>query len=193
MRRFIALSVVALVGLLLSAEWARAEDKGSVILAQGFSAPNTYGGSMPGLFNSWCADSEDGLGCTPTVQIPLFDLVKAEPIGVMYTWAKDFKSANGSFRFKEFILCDLKGGQIYTLSHDGGHPGGAFADPTIIVPKQGIVVVLGGAEGEVIGGTGKYVGASGGYSSRLKVESNGTAFIYYDEMFFRFRDVKVVK
>jgi hypothetical protein len=59
------------------------------------------------------------------------------------------------------------------ISFDGGHPGGAFADPTLVIPKHGDIVLLGGAEGLVVGGTGKYLGATGPYSTRLKVETEG--------------------
>jgi hypothetical protein len=96
-----------------------------------------------------------------------------------------------TLQFKEFILYDLKGGQLYTLSQPGGHPGGAFADPSFIIPKHGDVVLRGGAEGLVVGGTGKYVSAGGTYSTRLKVETIGGFFAYYDELFFRFREVDI--
>ena len=89
------------------------------------------------------------------------------------------------------VLYELKDGQLYTLSQDGGHPGGAFADPTLVIPKQGDVVLLGGAEGLVVGGTGKYRNASGPSSTRLKVETIGGFSRVYDELFFRFREVEV--
>lgn len=98
-------------------------------------------------------------------------------------------TASGTLQFKEFILYDLKDGQLYTLSQAGGHPGGAFADPSLIIPKHGDVVLLGGAEGLVLGGTGKYAGATGPYSTRLKVETIGGFFAYHDELFIHFRNV----
>ena len=52
-------------------------------------------------------------------------------------------------------------------------------------------LLLGGAEGLVVGGTGKYRHASGPYSTRLKVETIGGLFAYYDELFFRFREVDI--
>jgi hypothetical protein len=81
---------------------------------------------------------------------------------------------------------------LWTITQDGGHAAGSFADPALIIPKFGSVVLVGGAEGEVIGGTGKYANASGGYSTRLKVEADFSGnFIYYDELYFRYRNVKV--
>ena len=165
---------------------------GSIILAEGFAAPNTYGGPLPGFFESWCADTENGSLCSPTVTLDVFDAKKARRLGAIHAWGKDFRStASGTLQFKEFILYDLKDGQIYTLSQDGGHPGGAFADPSLIIPKHGDIVLLGGAEGIVAGGTGKYSTATGPYSTRLKVETTGGFFTYYDELFIRFRAVDI--
>src|SRR5262245_35752309 len=165
---------------------------GSIIVAEGFAAQNSYGGPLPGFFDSWCADSEDGIQCIATVTLDLFDSKKARRLGAVHAWGKDFRStASGTLQFKEFILYELQEGQLFTLSQDGGHPGGAFADPTLIIPKQGDVVLLGGAEGLVVGGTGKYRNAGGPYSSRLKVETIGGFFAYYDELLFRFREVDV--
>ena len=165
---------------------------GSIILAEGFAAPNTYGGPLPGFFESWCADTEDGSQCIPTVSLDVFDAKRARRLGVAHAWGKDFHStASGTLQFKEFILYELRDGQLYTLSQDGGHPGGAFADPSLVIPKQGEIVLLGGAEGLVVGGTGKYRNASGPYSTRLKVETINGFFAYYDELIFRFREVGI--
>jgi hypothetical protein len=165
---------------------------GSMILAEGFATSNAYRGPLPGFFESWCADTEDGSQCIPTVTLNVFDPKKITRLGAVHAWGKDFRAtASGTLQFKEFILYDLRGGQLYTLSQDGGHPGGAFADPSLIIPKHGDVVLLGGAEGLVVGGTGKYVNARGTYSTRLKVETIGGFFAYYDELFFRFRDVDI--
>ena len=64
-------------------------------------------------------------------------------------------------------------------------------NPSLIIPKHGDVVLLGGAEGLVVGGTGKYRHATGPYSTRLKVETIGGFFAYYDELFFRFRNIVI--
>ena len=165
---------------------------GSMMLAEGFAAPNAYSGPLPGFFESWCADTEDGSRCIPTVTLDVFDAKKARRLGMIHAWGKDFRStASGTLQFKEFILYELHEGQLYTLSQDGGHPGGAFADASLVIPKHGDVVLLGGAEGLVVGGTGKYRTARGPYSTRLKVETIGGFFAYYDELFFRFREVDV--
>ena len=103
---------------------------GSMILAEGFASPDTYSGLLPGFFESWCADTEDGSQCIPTVTLDVFDSKKARRLGTIHAWGKDFRStASGTLQFKEFVLYALRDGQLYTLSQDGGHPGGAFADP----------------------------------------------------------------
>ena len=184
----LVLSVVFLTGAVTHSQ----SSSGSIILAEGFAAPNVYSGSLPGFFESWCADTENGSPCIPTVTLDLFDAKKDRRLGTVHAWGKDFVStASGTLQFKEFLLYELKDGQLYTLSLDGGHPGGAFADPSLVIPKQGDLVLLGGAEGLVVGGTGKYRTATGPYSTRLKVETIGGFFAYYDELFFRFREVEI--
>ena len=122
----------------------------------------------------------------------MFDSKKARRLGTIHAWGKDFRSTvSGTLQFKEFVLYQLRDGQLYTLSQDGGHPGGAFADPSLVIPKHGDVVLLGGAEGLVVGGTGNYRNARGPYTTRLKLETIGGVFAYYDELFFRFREVEI--
>ena len=175
-------------GLVTQAE----SPNGSMILAEGFATPNTYSGPLPGFFEAWCADTGDGSRCIPTVTLDVFDSKKARRLGVVHASGKDFRSTpSGTLQFKEFVLYELKDGQLYTLSQDGGHPGGAFADPSLVIPKHGDVVLLGGAEGVVVGGTGNYRNARGPYSTRLKLETIGGSFAYYDELFFRFREVEI--
>ena len=124
--------------------------------------------------------------------LDVFDPKKARRLGAIHAWGKDFRSnAARTLQFKEFVLYELEGGHLYTLSQDGGHPGGAFADPSLVIPKHGDIVLLGGAEGLVVGGTGKYSNARGPYSTRLKLETINGFFAYYDELCFRFREVEI--
>lgn len=185
---WLVFSVVLSNGLAAQAE----SPNGSMIFAEGFAAPNTYSGPLPGFFEGWCADTEDGSRCIPTVTLDVFDPKKSRRLGAIHAWGKDFRStASGTVQFKEFVLYELEGGHLYTLSQDGGHPGGAFADTSLVIPKHGDVVLLGGAEGLVVGGTGKYSTAQGRYSTRLKLETIGGLFAYYDELYFRFREVDI--
>lgn len=183
------LLTLLLTGCLACAGNAVAGPNGSVIIAEGFSAPNSYSGPMPPPFADWCA----GI-CFPTVSLEVVDAKKARSMGFVHAWGKEpTATPDGStIQFKEFIIGEFSGGQVWTISLDGGHAAGTFADPGLIPPKFGAVVLMGGAEGEVIGGTGKYRKAAGGYSTRLKLEADGGGnFIYYDELYFRYREVKV--
>ena len=118
-----------------------------------------------------------GISASATVSLDVFDSRRARRLGVVHAWGKDFHStAAGTLQFKEFILYEFRGGQLYTLSQDGGHPGGAFADPSLVIPKQGEIVLLGGAEGLVVGGTGTAGTPADLYSTRLKVETIGGVF-----------------
>ena len=86
---------------------------GSMILAEGFASPNTYSGLLPGFFDSWCADTEDGNPCIPTVTLDVFDSKKARRLGTIHAWGKDFRStASGTLQFKEFVLYALRDGQL---------------------------------------------------------------------------------
>jgi hypothetical protein len=164
-----------------------ASANGSVMVAEGFSAANSYDGPLPDLFYEWCDNA-----CFPTVTLEVTDVQKTRSLGFVHAWGKEFAGAGSTIQFKEFILYELIGGQLYTISQDGGHPAGAFADAGLVPPKFGVVVLVGGAEGLVVGGTGRFRNAGGAYSTRLKVEDDGTGnFFYYDELYFRFRDVKV--
>lgn len=187
MARLVFFAVLC-TGLVIQAQ----SPNGSMILAEGFAAPNTYSGPLPDFFEAWCADTGDGSQCVPTVTLDVFDPKKTRRLGAVHAWGKDFRStASGTLQFKEFVLYELREGQLYTLSQDGGHPGGAFADPSLVIPKHGDLVLLGGAEGLVVGGTGEYRSARGPYSTRLKLETIGGSFAYYDELYFRFREVEI--
>lgn len=176
-------------------------NNGSVIIAEGPAAPNSYVGDYPNEFEEWCTDvPDDGTpSCSPSVSLEVVDAEKGKSLGFLHAWVKEFTAdatSGSTIQFKEFIILQFTQGQIWAISTDGGHNAGAFADPTLIPPKQqpeSVVVLVGGAEGDVIGGTGKYSKAEGRYSLRLKLEFNEVqAPVYYDELFLRFRDVKVV-
>lgn len=174
-----------------------ADPQGSVMIADGFAAPNTFDTSLlPEVFHQWCNNGDDIPECVPTVELEVFDERKEKSLGFIYAWGQDFEaSADGvTLRFREFIYYALNRGELFTISDDSGHPAGAFADPALVIPKSGIagaVVLLGGAEGQVVGGTGIYHRSGGGYSTRLKVEFAGGNPVYYDELYFRFRYVRV--
>ena len=192
-----ATGLVAATLLLATAATAQAPKSifngGSIVIIEGFAQPNDYDSTqLPDLFHEWCNNGDEVAECFPLIKLEVTDTRRGKHLGTLYTWGQDFGGIGNSLNFREFIYYDLNGGELYTISEEPGHPGGAFADPEIIIPKEGVQVLLGGAEGRVAGGTGKYAGAYGGYSTRLKVEIDGAGnFFYYDELYIRFREIRV--
>lgn len=170
---------------------------GSIVIAEGFANQNTFPTEvLPDIFHEWCNNGDDIPECFPTVELQVVDAKKTETLGSMYAWGQDFKASadGGTIQFREFIYYELDGGELFTISQAPGHPAGAFADPSLVPPKSGLagaVVLLGGAEGLVIGGTGIYDGANGDYSTRLKVEFINGNPVFYDELYISFREVRV--
>lgn len=173
------------------------DPQGSIIIADGFASPNAFDtSSLPDVFHDWCNNGDSVPECVPTVRLEVFDARKEKSVGVIYAWGQDFAASadGGTLQFREFIYYDLDRGDLYTISEAPGHPAGAFAEPALVIPKSGIagaVVLLGGAEGQVVGGNGIYHDAGGVYSTRLKVEFVQGNPVYYDELLIRFRDVRV--
>ena len=156
-------------------------------IVEGAPAPNSYTGALPAALVEWC----DGV-CLPLVTLEMTDVKKTRPLGVLHTRGKDFNFGTSAIQFKEFIIYELQGGQFYTASQDGSQPTAAFIDPALLPAKVGTQVLIGGTEGVVLPGTGKYKKAGGPYSTRLKLESDDLGnIVYYDELYFRFREVKV--
>ena len=171
----------------LAAAGVAAGPNGSMAIVEGAPAPNSYTGELPQALEEWC----DGV-CMPLVTLEMTDVKKSRPIGILHTWGKDFNFGSTTIQFKEFIIYELKGGQFYTVSQDGSQPTAAFIDQALLPPKVGAQVLIGGTEGVVLPGTGKYKNAGGGYSTRLKLESDEMGnIVYYDELYFRFRELKL--
>ena len=178
---------VSIVYIAFTAAVAVAGPNGSMAIVEGAPAPNSYTGELPPALEEWC----DGV-CLPLVTLEMTDVKKSRPIGILHTWGKDFNFGTTAIQFKEFIIYELKGGQFYTVSQDGSQPTAAYIDQALLPPKVGAQVLIGGTEGVVLPGTGRYKKAGGAYSTRLKLESDELGnIVYYDELYFRFREVKV--
>jgi hypothetical protein len=120
------------------------------------------------------------------------NIQKAEPIGLLHTWGKGFRGAGMSIQFDEFIVYEVNGGEFYTVSGDTAPPTASPVPTGLLTPKVGAQVWMGGTEGQVLPGTGKYGTAGGPYSTRLKLEFDDAGnIVYYDELLFRFREIKV--
>ncbi len=160
---------------------------GSMAIVEGAPAPNSYDGETPAALEQWCEEI-----CVPLVTLEMTDVMKNRPIGVLHTWGKNFGGDTTYIQFEEFIIYELRGGQFYTVSQDGSQPTAAFIPQSLLPPKVGDVVLIGGTEGVVLPGTGKYKKAGGPYSTRLKLEADELGnIVYYDELYFRFREVNV--
>ena len=186
MNRYI-IYCIAIVCSNIGAAGAFAGPNGSMAIVEGAPAANSYEGEIPQALEEWCDNV-----CVPLVSLEMTDAKKNKPIGVLHTWGKSFNFGSAFIQFEEFIIYELKGGQFYTVSQDGSQPTAAFIDQALLPPKVGAQVLIGGTEGIVLPGTGKYKKAGGAYSTRLKLETDELGnIVYYDELYFRFREVKV--
>jgi hypothetical protein len=139
-------------------------------------------------FNNWC----NGV-CFPTTQQPVHDPRNQQQKGMIYVWGKNFQvGAGGSLCFSEFIVFALDQGEVHVASGDKGTCG-APIDPTLKPPMSqypdASVVIAGGGDGSIVGGTGKYANWTGTYTDRVFVgfgaPSSGVGgIIYYDQLWF---------
>ena len=184
MYRLLAITAALLFTTTLNAQ---AGQNGSTVLVDGEPSSNSYAGQRPAALEAWC----EGI-CIPLVTLEMLNISKSKPIGVLHTWGKNFRGAGMSIQFDEFIIYELKGGEFYTASGADAPPTAAPIPTDLLTPKVGAQVWMGGTEGVVLPGTGKYKRAGGAYSTRLKPEFDEAGnIVYYDELLFRFREVKV--
>jgi hypothetical protein len=158
------------------------------LLVNGLAAPNVAQPPGTQAFANWCS----GL-CFPTTQQSVYDPVNGQLKGTIYVWGKDFQfGAGGSLCFSEFIVFALDQGAVHVASGARGTCG-APIDPTLKPPlyqDQGaLVVIAGGGDGVIVGGTGKYSNWSGTYTDRVFVgfgapTSGVGGIVYYDQLWF---------
>jgi hypothetical protein len=146
-------------------------------------------------FTDWCRATTGA--CFPTVQQPMYDTATGLKRGDVYVWgAFPFHStANypAALCFSEFMVFALDGGDITVYTGPNGTCG-AFMDPTIKPPlaayPAATVVIAGGGDGVISGGTGRYRNWSGTFTDRVFVgfgaPTDGVGgIIYYDQLIFR--------
>lgn len=158
------------------------------LLYSGLAAPNEA--SPPGTqaFDAWC----DG-ACFPTTSQSVQDPRTGQAKGTIYVWGRNFQfGAGGSLCFSEFIVFALDQGEIHVASPEKGTCG-APIDPALKPPmhqdKGATVVIGGGGDGVIVGGTRKYRNWSGTYTDRVFVgfgapESGVGGIVYYDQLWF---------
>jgi hypothetical protein len=158
------------------------------LLSNGVVVPNGAAPPATAAFTAWCA----GI-CFPTTQMPVVDPGNGQPKGMIYVWGKNFQfGAGGSLCFSEFITFALEQGEIHVASGDRGTCG-APIDPLLKPPlhqdKGALVVIAGGGDGNIVGGTGRYANWTGTFTDRVFVgfgapTSGVGGIIYYDQLWF---------
>lgn len=158
------------------------------LLVNGLANPNTATAPETSAFTSWC----DGV-CFPTTHQVVNDPGNGQPKGTIGVWGKNFQfGAGGSLCFSEFIVFALDQGEVHVASGERGTCG-APIDPGLKPPlhadKGAQVVIGGGGDGVIVGGTGKYRKWTGTYTDRVFVgfgapESGVGGIVYYDQLWF---------
>lgn len=158
------------------------------VLVNGLAVPNGTAPPATAAFTAWC----DGV-CFPTVDQVATDPRNGQPQGSVRVWGKNFEyGAGGSLCFSEFIVFALAQGEIHVSSGDRGTCG-APIESSLKPPKyaeQGaLVVIAGGGDGNIVGGTGKYKNWTGTFTDRVFVgfgapESGVGGIVYYDQLWF---------
>ena len=158
------------------------------LLYNGLAAPNLAAPPDTAAFAGWC-----GGVCFPTTHQTVSDPRNGQPKGQIHVWGKNFVYApDGSLCFSEFIVFTLEQGQIHVASGDTGTCGAPIS-PTLKPPLHADlgaqVVIAGGGDGQIVGGTGKYKAWTGTYTDRVFVgfgapESGVGGIVYYDQLWF---------
>lgn len=158
------------------------------LLVNGLANPNTATAPETAAFASWC----DGV-CFPTTHQVVNDPGNGQPKGTISVWGKNFQfGAGGSLCFSEFIVFALDQGEVHVASGERGTCG-APIDPALKPPlhadKGATVVIGGGGDGVIVGGTRKFQKWTGTYTDRVFVgfgapESGVGGIVYYDQLWF---------
>ncbi|ODU09789.1 MAG: hypothetical protein ABS84_06755 [Rubrivivax sp. SCN 71-131] len=181
------MTAAALVAL---AAWAgpAAATQNLQFIADGVPAANAATPPATSAFDAWCSGR-----CFPTTQFPVYDPGNGQPKGTAYVWGRDFAfGAGGSLCFSEFIVFALAQGELHVASGANGTCG-APIDPVLKAPRYpelgATVVVAGGGDGVIAGGTGKYTSWTGTFSDRVFVgfgepTAGVGGIVYYDQLWF---------
>ena len=158
------------------------------LIADGVPAANAKAQPSTPAFDAWCSGR-----CFPTTQFPVNDPGNGQSKGMAYVWGRDFAfGAGGSLCFSEFIVFALAQGELHIASGVNGTCG-APIDPNLKAPKYpelgATVVIAGGGDGVIAGGTGKYTNWTGTFSDRVFVGFGAPTagiggIVYYDQLWF---------
>jgi hypothetical protein len=158
------------------------------LLTHGLAVLNTTAPPTSAAFAAWC-----GSVCFPTTHQPAYDPATGLARGSFKVWGKNFEvGAGGALCFSEFIVFALQEGELHVASGDRGTCG-APMDPALKPPmhadKGALVVIAGGGDGHIVGGTGRFQNWTGTYTDRVFVGFGAPAsgvggIIYYDQLWF---------
>lgn len=189
----VAVPALATAAFVVLAAWARPATAAQnlQLVADGVPAANLATPPTTAAFDAWCTG---GLApCFPTTQFPVYEPGNGQPKGMAYVWGRDFAfGAGGSLCFSEFIVFALPQGQLHIVSGVNGTCG-APVDPALKPPKHAdlgaTVVIAGGGDGTIAGGTGKFARWTGTFSDRVFVgfgdpTSGVGGIVYYDQLWF---------
>jgi hypothetical protein len=158
------------------------------LVFNGIPAANVSAPPASQAFSDWC----DGI-CFPTTQFPVYDAATGQNKGNAYVWGKSFQyGANGSLCFSEFIAFSLNEGDVQVNSGTNGTCGApidASLKPPLHADLGAQVVIAGGGDGQINGGTGKFKKWTGSYTDRVFVgfgapTSGVGGIVYYDQLWF---------
>lgn len=159
------------------------------LVFSGVPAANTSAPPDIQAFADWC-----GGVCFPTTQFPVYDVHTGVGQGTASVWGKSFAfGVGGSLCFSEFISFSLHEGDLHVVSGTNGTCG-APIDPALKPPLHAdlgaLVVIAGGGDGVIAGGTGRFKHWTGTYTDRVFVgfgaPSSGVGgIIYYDQLWFK--------
>jgi hypothetical protein len=189
-RRTLASAVFALSAALCGA--AAAENIN--LIFSGVAVANTRAAPVVPAYAAWCTAATGA--CYPTVEQPVYDMATGRRMGMVHVWGA-FPFIGGttvpdSLCFSEYIVFALDQGDLHVHSGPRGTCG-AFMDPALKPPKYpelgATVVIAGGGDGVIAGGTGKYKGWTGTFTDRVFVgfgapTSGVGGIIYYDQLWF---------
>lgn len=161
------------------------------LVADGVPAANTALQPTTAAFDAWCKGGQ--APCFPTTQFPVYDPGNGQPKGMAHVWGRDFAyGEGGALCFSEYIVFVLPQGQLHIVSGVNGTCG-APMDPNLKPPKYtelgASVVIAGGGDGTVAGGTGAFARWTGTFSDRVFVgfgdpTSGVGGIVYYDQLWF---------
>jgi hypothetical protein len=158
------------------------------LLTHGLAVANNGAPPASAAFVAWC-----GGVCFPTTHQPVYDPATGQQKGTFAVWGKNFQfGAGGSLCFSEFIVFTLDQGELHVASGDRGTCGApidAALKPPMHADKGALVVIAGGGDGAIVGGTGRFQNWSGTYTDRVFVgfgapTSGVGGIIYYDQLWF---------